>query len=159
MNRWLIVLGVSLWATTAAWAQTHPTVGTWERVDDKGRLEVMNFQEHGRGIKNKHREDGSIRRIEIYRWTTADQGSEGSGMIKVTAEYRPDDAGELFDYGEGLEVPVTYSVSADGNELILVLAGFLTEVWTKSDRLIVDPERATAVTPSSWAQAKGSAKK
>jgi len=159
MNRWLIVLGVSLWATTAAWAQTHPLVGTWERVDDRGRLEVMNLQEDGRGIKNKHREDGSIRRVEIYRWTAADQGSEGSGTIKVTAEYRPDDAGELVDQGEGLEIPVTYSVSADGNELTLVLGGFVTEVWTKSDRSVVDPERATAVTPSSWAQVKGSAKK
>ena len=155
MNRWLIVPGISLWAATAAWAQTHPIVGTWERVDDRGRLEVMNLQD-GRGIKNKHREDGSIRRIEIYRWTTADQGPEGSGMIKVTAEYRPDDAGELVDQGEGLEVPVTYSVSADENELTLVLGGFVTELWTKSERSIVDPEGGTAVSASSWAQIKES---
>ena len=73
---------------------------------------------------------------------------------RVTAEYRPDDAGNLVNQGEGLEVPVTYTVSEGGDQLTLVLARIVTEVWTKSQRTVVDPERVTAVTERSWGQVK-----
>jgi len=136
------------------WGQAHPLMGTWERVDNKGRLEVLTLQEEGRGIKNKYAEDGTIRKIEIYAWNTPDKGGEGSGMIKVTAEYKKDEAGNWVNMGEGLEVPVTYLVLDDGSQLTLVLGGLVTEVWTRSDRSIVDPEMATAVAHRSWGEIK-----
>ena len=116
---------------------------------------MVQFQEGGRGINNKYAEDGTLRRMEIHAWSTADNNREGEGTIKVVAKYKKDEEGVWVNTGEGLEVPITYSISEDGNEGTIVLGGFITEMWTRSNRSIVDPESATAVPNRSWGEIKG----
>ena len=155
MRGWMIGVVVLVAGLGAVWGQTHPLVGTWERLDSKGRLEVLSLQEGGRGIKNMDSSEGGIRKIQIVTWSTSDAGKEGSGALKIMAEYKPDEAGVFqLTAGEGLQGSVTYAVSDDGTQLSLVLGGLITEQWTKSSRAIVDPEQATAVTGGSWGRIK-----
>ena len=75
------LVAVVFLAPQEGWTQ-HPLVGAWERTDDRDRLEVLVVEEGGRAVKNKHRPDGSIRRVEIIQWSTSDAATEGAGTIK-----------------------------------------------------------------------------